>query len=81
MTVFRFWRLEGKYLLTAREGETGPPKRHLMATNGLARMKEDPHEWFEQLCHAGMPHHVAVVRGHHAAALRRMARVMGIKFI
>ena len=81
VTVFRFWRLDGKYFLTAREGETLKPRRHLMATNALARMNAVPHEWFEDICHAGMPHHVAVVRGHHKALLRRMARVMGITFI
>jgi L-fucose isomerase-like protein len=81
ITVFRFWRLDGKYFLTAREGETLKPRRHLMATNALARMKEDPRDWFEELCHAGMPHHVAVVQGHHAALLKRFARVMGIHVI
>jgi L-fucose isomerase-like protein len=80
VTVFRFWRLDGKYHLTAREGGTIQPKRHLMATNALARMKDDPREWFEELCHQGMPHHVAVVQGHHAALLKRMARVMNIPF-
>jgi L-arabinose isomerase len=80
-TLFRFWRLDGKYFLTAREGETIKPKRHLMATNALARMKAAPHEWFEELCHSGMPHHVAVVRGHHEALLRRMARVKGMTFV
>jgi L-fucose isomerase-like protein len=81
VSVFRFWRLDGKYLLTAREGETIKPRRHLMATNGLARMKEDPTEWFENLCHAGMPHHVAVVQGHHAAMLKRFARTMEMEFV
>jgi L-arabinose isomerase len=81
VTVFRFWRLDGQYYLTAREGGTIKPKRHLMATNGLARMKDDPRVWFEDLCHSGMPHHVAVVQGHHEALLRRMARVMGMTFV
>jgi L-fucose isomerase-like protein len=81
ITVFRFWRLDGKYYLTAREGETIKPKRHLMATNALARMKEDPRDWFEELCHAGMPHHVAVVQGHHAAFLKRLARTLNIQII
>lgn len=80
ITVFRLWRLGGKYHLTAREGETITPKRHLMATNALARMKENPGEWFEEMCHQGMPHHVAVVQGHHAALLKRMARVMNISY-
>jgi L-fucose isomerase-like protein len=81
VTVFRFWRLDGKYFVTAREGETIRPRRHLMATNGLVRMKADPGEWFEELCHQGMPHHVAVVQGHHAALLRRLARAMNIEFV
>jgi L-fucose isomerase-like protein len=81
ITVFRFWRLDGKYFFTAREGETIKPKRHLMATNALARMKDNPIEWFEEFCHAGMPHHVAVVQGHHAAFLKRLARVLNIQVI
>ena len=82
VTIARLWRCDGKYFLTAREGATIKPKRHLMATNGLARMNNvDPHEWFEELCHAGMPHHVAVVQGHHAAFLKRFARVMGMQIV
>jgi len=81
VTIYRFWRCDGKYFLTAREGETIKPKRHLMATNALARMQTDPAEWFEELCYAGMPHHVAVIQGHHSAFLKRFARVMNIQFI
>jgi L-fucose isomerase-like protein len=81
VTVYRFWRLAGKYLLTARQGETINPKRHLMATNALARMENNPCEWFEELCHHGMPHHVCVVQGHHEAFFKRVARVMNIQFV
>jgi L-fucose isomerase-like protein len=82
VTITRLWRCEGKYFLTAREGQTIKPKRQLMATNSLTRMaKQDPYEWFEELCHAGMPHHVAMFEGHHEAYLRRFARTMQIKFI
>ena len=81
VTVFRFWRLAGKYRFTAREGETIKPKRHLMATNGLVRMNDNPIEWFEEMCHAGMPHHVAVIQGHHAAFLKRLARALSIQVI
>jgi L-fucose isomerase-like protein len=76
ITVYRFWRCDGKYIFSAREGETVKPKRHLMMTNALAKMNCDPLEWFQELCHAGMPHHVAVVEGHHAGLLNRLARVM-----
>jgi len=82
ITIFRFWRCGGAYHLTAREGATIKPKRHLMGTNGLAKLAdEDPREWFEELCHEGMPHHVTVFEGHHAELLKRMARVMGIHFV
>ena len=82
ITVLRFWRVGGKYLVTARDGETIKPKRHLMGTNGLVRMPGvDAAEWFENLCHEGMPHHVLVVQGHHTAPLRRFARTTGMRFI
>ena len=81
ITVYRFWRCDGKYLFTAREGETIKPKRHLMMTNALARMNCDPREWFEEFCHAGMPHHVAVIQGHHAKFLGRLARVLNIQIM
>lgn len=82
VTVFRIWRCDGAYQITAREGQTIKPRRHLMGTNALARLtNQDPREWFEELCHAGMPHHVAVFPGHHAALLWRFARVMGMKTV
>lgn len=81
ITVYRFWRCDGKYIFSAREGETLKPRRHLMMTNCLARMNCDPGDWFEELCHAGMPHHVAVVQGHHAKFLQRLARVMKMQIL
>ena len=82
ITLLRFWRCDGSYYLTAREGQTIKPKRHLMGTNGLARLdKQDPREWFEELCHAGMPHHLVVFEGHSANMLRRLARALGMRFI
>jgi L-fucose isomerase-like protein len=81
ITIFRFWRLGGKYFLTAREGGTIRPRRHLMATDGLAQMKDDPRIWFEDMCHAGMPHHVGVIQGHHASLLKRLARLLNMEFL
>ena len=82
VTLLRYWRCNGSYFLTAREGMTLRPKRHLMGTNALARLeKQDPREWFEELCHQGMPHHLAVFEGHHASLLRRLARILDIRFI
>ncbi len=82
ITVLRFWRCEGSYYLTAREGVTIKPKRHLMGTNALARLeKQDPREWFEELCHLGMPHHVAVFEGRSAGLLKRLARSLRMQFV
>ena len=82
VTIMRLWRCDGRYYLTAREGKTIKPKRHLMGTNGLAQLdKQDPREWFEELCHQGMPHHVVVFEGHSADLLKRFARALNIQFI
>lgn len=82
VTLARLWRCDGRYLLTAREGETLRPRRHLQMTNGLVRLPgQDPGEWWEELCHHGMPHHVALFAGHHASLLRRFARALGAPFV
>lgn len=82
VTIARFWRFNGQYYLTAREGQTIRPKRHLMATNGLVKLsKQDPGEWFEELCYEGMPHHVVLFQGHYQSFLKRFARVMNIHYI
>ncbi|MBU0616864.1 MAG: L-fucose/L-arabinose isomerase family protein, partial [Planctomycetes bacterium] len=79
ITLFRFWRCDGEYLLTAQEGRTLAPRRPLKGTNGLAELPgTDVVALFEELCHAGMPHHVAVFGGHHAAALHRLARLLNV---
>lgn len=81
-TLVRLWRIGEKFHLTAREGRTVPPKRHLRMTNGLVRLdRQDPHDWFEELCHLGMPHHVTLFAGHHTRPLRRLARSLGIEFV
>jgi L-fucose isomerase-like protein len=82
VTLCRFWRCDGQYYLTAREGQTIKPKRHLMGTNGLARLdNQDPHAWFDELCHNGMPHHLCIFEGHSADLLKRLARALGHQFI
>ena len=35
--------------------------------------EQDPREWFDNLCHLGMPHHVAVFEGHSIDVLKRGA--------
>ena len=75
-TLFRLWRCDDRWHLTAIEGHTITPKRHLPATNGLLRVeKEDVHHWFGSMLQCGMPHHVCIVAGHHREQLRRLARL------
>lgn len=82
VTIARLWRCDGRYFLTAREGESIRPRRHLMATNGLVRLaNQDPHDWFDTLCHHGMPHHIAVFRGHHQRLLSRFAASLQMQFV
>lgn len=82
ITIMRMWRCDGSNYLTAREGRTLRPRRHLMGTNALARLDvEDPRKWFEEVCRQGMPHHVAVFEGHHANLMRRLAQILHFQYI
>lgn len=82
VTVCRLWRMDGKYMVTARDGDTIKPRRHLMGTNGLAVMRgQSPKDWFQIVCDEGMPHHVVVFPGHHSAKLERLAKVLGIRSV
>jgi L-fucose isomerase-like protein len=82
VTIFRLWRCDGRYRIASCDAETAEPRRRLMGTNALARpIDRNPNEWFVELCHAGMPHHVAVFQGHHTGLLRRFADAMGIGFL
>jgi len=82
VTLARIWRLEGRYFVTAREGETVRPRREILATNARARLdRQRPDEWFEELCHLGMPHHVTLFQGRHEKLLRRFSRAMDAQFV
>jgi L-fucose isomerase-like protein len=82
VTLFRLWRCDGRYLLMAHDAETVSPKRHLLGTNGLVKIEDrNVYEWFDELCHAGMPHHVAVFQGHHQKLLRRFARQANVEWV
>lgn len=82
VTIFRLWRCDGRYRLMAQDARTIPPERPLPGTNGRVEVEgRDVYEWFEDLCHAGMPHHVAVFPGHNERLLRRFARQAGIEWV
>jgi len=82
VTIARLWRCDNAYYMMAVDAETIKPKRTLMGTNGLATVPgKDVMIWFDELCHTGMPHHVAVFPGHNTETMRRFARQMGIGWI
>jgi len=82
VTLWRLWRFDGKYRLTAREGRTLQPRRPLMGTNALVELEScDPQAWFEDVCYHGMPHHLSVHVGHHAAKLWRMSRLLNMDVV
>jgi L-arabinose isomerase len=78
MTIARWWRVDGRYRGVALEGLTQPPPRELTGNTALVRIDRDAHQLFEQLVHAGMPHHVALFRGQHLDRFTRLMRMLGI---
>ena len=79
ITLARLWRCDGAYRLMVCEAETAPPRRPLTGAHGLAVIRDrNVRDWFDHLCHEGMPHHVTIFAGHHADILRRWARLTRI---
>ena len=82
ITLMRVWRCDGEYRMTAHQAQTTTVKRDLLGTHGLAILEgRSPIEWFDTLCHEGMPHHVILLRGHHVELLERLARQLRVSFI
>lgn len=82
ITIVRLWRSGSDYKLTAFEGESIPQKRKLTGNTALIRVpdKSVP-EKFDRLIHEGMPHHVLLFYGLWAETYRRLARILGIRWI
>ncbi len=82
ITLVRLWRREGRYRMMARNARTAPPGEPLAGTSGLAVFEQlDVPQWFDTLCHEGMPHHVVVFQGHHAATFHRVARWLNLPVV
>lgn len=82
VTIARLWRCDDQYHLTACEGRAVPPVRKLTGNHALVEVPDrDVREWFDELCHAGMPHHVVLFIGHHRDTFRRLARAMKINWV
>jgi len=53
-----------------------------LGAHGVAALDDrNVPDWFESLCHAGMPHHVIVFAGHHADVLERFARQTRVRWV
>lgn len=82
VTVARLWNVRSSYRLTAFEGWTVAPTRELMGAHAVvAPSGHTPAALFDELCHQGMPHHVAVFFGNHEDTLRSWARMSGVTFV
>jgi hypothetical protein len=92
MTVARIWPCDGGYRAMAFEGLTIADPRPLTGNTALLRVareraptvasgKDGVNDLFESLLQAGMPHHVALFRGHHRDRLRRLMRLLNIEII
>ena len=82
VTVARLWRCDDRYHLMAFEGRTMPSPRKL--TGNIAHVEvadRNVREWFDTLCHAGLPHHVIVFAGHSRETFRRLARMLQIDWV
>ena len=80
ITLFRLWHCDGEYRMTAFEGETVPPPRHLLGTYGTGYFPAVAplNDWFRNALQLGFPHHPIVVEGNWTGRLERLARIMDI---
>ncbi len=81
ITIARLWRCDNAYRMTATDARTIRPRKHFHGCSGLAALDVDVNDWFDTLVHEGMPHHVTIFPGQHAGMLRRMARLLGVKWV
>ena len=82
VTVARLWHCDGAYHLTAFEGQTVAPRRELTGNSLFVELDGGGvNDWFDELCHAGVPHHPIVFPGRHADAFRRLARLLGLGWL
>jgi len=82
VTIARLWRCDDRYHLAAFEGRTSSPRGKLSGNVAEVQVPDrDLHQWFDELCHVGMPHHVIMFAGHHREIFRRLARMLRITWM
>ncbi len=81
ITVTRLWSCDNEYHMTAFEGRSIEPRRKITGNSMLVEVADhDVPRRFDGLIHAGMPHHVSLYFGDHAERLRRLARLLRIRW-
>ena len=82
VTVVRLWHCDNTYKLTAFEGRSIPPRRKATGNTLLVEFEGRAiPERFDALVHEGMPHHVLVYYGNCAEEHRRLARMLGVRWV
>ena len=82
VTIARLWRCDNEYRMTAFEGRSIPPRRSLTGNTVLVEVTgRSVTERFDALVHEGMPHHVLLYYCHCAETHRRLARLLGIRWV
>jgi hypothetical protein len=67
--------------LAGFEGRTVAPTRHLLGVNGVFESKSvNIVDWFDDMVHEGMPHHICIAPGHFEGTLKRFARLTGMRW-
>jgi L-fucose isomerase-like protein len=78
VTISRIWSCDGRYHFTAFEGQAITPRRRVTGNSLLVEVDGGGvPERFDRLIHVGLPHHVTVHFGRHAAMFRRFSRLVG----
>jgi L-fucose isomerase-like protein len=78
VTLFRFWHVGDRYRVATVEGTLSKNCRKI---EGCYARVDVPgggvKRFFEDACLRGMPHHVAVIKGHYANTIRQIAERYG----
>ena len=80
VTVARLWRCDDQYHMAAFAGQSIAPRRRVTGNSLLVEAGEGVHKRFDELVHAGLPHHLSLYRGDVAETFRRLARNLGVVF-
>ena len=82
VTIARLWHCDGEYRMTAFEGKSIRPKRALTGNTVSVEIagRGVPERFDMLLIHEGMPHDVVLYYGHCAETLRRLARLLSVRW-